>query len=83
MNDLIDIEEYKKDFEIYTAALNQLPDQSQEPVPDFTAVEALLHSDFKTIYDGLTREEKRTLWRSAIKEIRIDNDQNITGIIFG
>ena len=83
VNDLIDIEEYKKDFEIYTAALNQLPDQSQEPAPDFAAVEALLHSDFKTIYDGLTREEKRTLWRSAIKEIRIDNDQNITGIIFG
>jgi len=32
---------------------------------------------------NLTREEKRTLWRSVIKEIRIDNDQNITGVVFG
>lgn len=83
MNELIDIEEYKKDYEIYTAALNQIPDTSIEPPPDFAAVRRLLDNDFKTIYDTLTREEKRTLWRSVIKEIRIDNDQNITGVVFG
>lgn len=83
VNDLIDIDEYKKDYEIYTAALNQMPDERQEECPDFGAVEKLLTSDFKEIYDKLTREEKRTLWRSVIKEIRIDNNQNITGISFG
>lgn len=83
VNDLINIEEYKKDYEIYTKALNLIADQTLEPAPDFSAVETLLQSDFRTVYDGLTREEKRALWRSAIKEIRIDNDQNITGIIFG
>lgn len=83
VNELIDIEEYKKDYEIYTAALNQIPDAKQDPPPNFEAVEQLLQADFKSLYDTLTREEKRTLWRSVIKEIRIDNDQNITGIIFG
>lgn len=83
VNELIDIEEYKKDYEIYTAALHQLPDPQQEAPPDFSAVKRLLAEDFKTIYDTLTREEKRTLWRSVLKEIRIDKDNNITGVVFG
>lgn len=83
VKDLIDIDEYRKDYQIYTTALNQLPEPAEEKPPDFTAVEALPQKDFKTIYDTLTREEKRALWRSAIKEIRIDNDNNITGISFG
>ena len=74
---------YKRDYQIYTAALKQIPEPSIEPSPDFAAVRRLLDNDFKTIYENLTREEKRTLWRSAIKEIRIDNDQNITGVVFG
>lgn len=83
VNDLIDIEEYKRDYEIYNAALQQMPDPVQETPPDFAAVERLLQSDFKSIYETLTREEKRTLWRSVIKEIRVDNENNITGISFG
>lgn len=83
VNDLIDIDEYKKDYAIYTAALNQIPDEQQEECPDFKAIEHLLESDFKEIYNALTREEKRSLWRSIIKEIRIDNDLNVTGISFG
>lgn len=83
VNDLIDIEEYKRDYEIYNAALQQITDPVQETPPDFAAVERLLQSDFKSIYETLTREEKRTLWRSVIKEIRVDNENNITGISFG
>lgn len=83
VNELIDIEEYKKDYEIYTAALRQVPEPVSEAPPDFEAVERLLQSDFKNIYESLTREEKRTLWRSVISEIRIDSENNITGISFG
>lgn len=83
VNDLIDLEEYKRDYQIYTAALNQLPEPENENPPDFSAVEKLLQNNFKEIYETLTREEKRTLWRSAIKEIRIDRENNITGISFG
>ena len=83
INDLIDLEEYKKDYEIYTAALEKLPDPVQEAPPDFAAVRNILTADFKAIYETLTREEKRTLWRSVIEEIKVDNAGNVTGIIFG
>lgn len=83
VNELIDIEEYKKDYNIYTAALRQIPEYEKETKPNFEAVEKLLQSDFKNIYSAMTREEKRTLWRSVISEIRIDSNNNITGISFG
>ena len=82
VNDLIDIEEYKKDYEIYTAALLKLPDPTQDAPPDFSAARKLLAKNYKTIYDTLSREEKRTLWRSVIEEIRVDKENNITGIVF-
>lgn len=82
VNDLIDIEEYKKDYEIYTAALNKITDTKPETPPDFSAVQKLLDKDFRNIYDTLTREEKRTLWRSVISEILIDKEGNVTGITF-
>lgn len=82
VNDLIDLEDYKKDYEIYTAALNQLTDPVQETAPDFSAAERLLQSDFKALYDKLSQEDKRTLWRSVIKEIRINKAKKIVGIFF-
>lgn len=83
VNDLIDIEEYKKDYEIYTAALKELPENNVETPPDFSKIHRLLDKDFKDIYNDLTREEKRTLWRSVIKEIRINSDREVTSIFFG
>ena len=77
------MEEYKKDYEIYTAALQKLSEPVAETPPDFSAAERLLQADFKSIYETLTREEKRTLWRSVISEIRIDSENRITGISFG
>lgn len=82
LNDLIDIEEYKKDYQTYTDMLNQIPQTDDKP-PDFTVIETVLKGDFKGIYETLTREEKRTLWRSIIKEIRIDSNNDIVGIYFG
>lgn len=82
LNELIDIEEYKRDYDLYNAMLAEKPAQEEGPRPDFEAIEALLSQDFRQIYDTLEREEKRTLWRSVIKEIRIDNDQQIVGISF-
>ena len=83
MNDLIDMEEYKKDYETYSAALLKLDKaQIEEKKVDLSGVRQIVSKGFLEIYDTLTREEKRTLWKSVLKEIRIDNDQNITGISF-
>ena len=82
VNEMIDIEEYRRDYELYTAQLTEQPAPAVEERPSFEAVEAILASGFHKIYDGLDRWEKRTLWRSAIKEIRVDKERQITGISF-
>lgn len=83
VNEMIDLEEYRRDYELYTAQLSERTAPSaEEERPNFEAVEAILASGFRKIYDGLEREEKRTLWRSVIKEIRVDKERQITGISF-
>ena len=68
--------------EILSARMEEKPEPAADQRPDFEKIERLLSQDFQTIYDSLGREEKRTLWRSVISEIRINNDQQITGISF-
>ena len=82
LNEVIDLEEYKRDYEALSAQLEERPAPPPAPRPNFEAVEAFLAQDFRQIYDTLEREEKRTLWRSIIKEIRIDNDQQVKGLSF-
>ena len=82
MNELIDLEEYRRDYDQLNALLAEKPEPAADQRPDFEKIERLLSQDFQTIYDSLGREEKRTLWRSVISEIRINNDQQITGISF-
>lgn len=82
VNEMIDIEEYRRDYELYTAQLAEQPTPAAEERPNFEAVEAILDSGFRKIYDGLEREEKRTLWRSAIKEIHVNHDNEIVRIVF-
>lgn len=83
VNDLINMEEYKKDYEIYTTALQNIPEPAAEIPPDFSSAEAICASGFRETYDTLSKEEKRTLWRTALKEILIDAENNIIGITFG
>lgn len=58
VDDLISIEDYKKDYKIYTEALQNIPDVIQEMPPNLSAVRRVLDDDFKAIYDSLSREEK-------------------------
>lgn len=82
LNEVIDLEEYKRDYESLSAQLEERQAPPPFPRPNFEAVEAFLAQDFRQIYDALERDEKRTLWRSIIKEIRIDNNQQVTGLVF-
>lgn len=83
VDDLIDIEEYKKDYEAYSSALAKLDDvQVDDKKVDLSGVRKIVEKGFRELYETFTREEKRTLWKSVLKEIRIDNGRNITGISF-
>ena len=77
LNDLITMEEYKADYELYVSQLAEVPESAVPPV-NFQALYNFLHSDFKAIYESLDREKKRTLWQGILKEIRIDPQNYIT-----
>ena len=83
VNEMIDLEEYRRDYELYTAQLAERPAiHAEEERPNFEAVEAILAKGFRSIYDNFEPEEKRTLWRSVIKEIHVDKERQITRIVF-
>ena len=83
VNKMIDLEEYRRDYELYTTQLaERTAPSAEEERPNFETIEAILETGFRKIYDGLEREEKRTLWRSVIKEIHVDKERQITRISF-
>ena len=66
---------YKKDYEKYTSILNF--EDIIEEQKDMSRIDDFLKMDYKALYKTLTNEEKRMLWRSILKEIKVDKDNNI------
>lgn len=71
VNEEITLDEYKKDKARYMEQIEALPDVSA-PEKDLTTLRNFLSMDIDTIYKTMSPEEKRYLWRSVIKEIRIN-----------
>ena len=72
--------EQTKDLKAQIAKAQAEEDRSEKPV-DTEAVKAFLATDFEGIYETLTKEERRTLWRSVIDEIVLDGAEPV-GIKF-
>lgn len=49
---------------------------------DLTRYEELLKSDWKELYNALTRENKRSFWRTYIKAIVLDSDAKLVDVVF-
>lgn len=64
VNDLIDLDEYKRDKSELEMQLLE-----PEPVEDVSQLRQLLETDIETLYWGMTPEEKRVFWRSIIRSI--------------
>lgn len=62
------------------AVAQQEEAKAEKPV-DTEAVKAFLATDFESIYETLTKEERRTMWRSIIDEIVLDGKEPV-GIKF-
>ena len=76
LNELISIEEYRADYEMYNARLME----GREPRPqgpDIKSLNDFLGNGFREVYHSLDRRERQTLWRGIIKEIRVDTAKNI------
>ncbi len=77
LDELIDKETYRKDYEKYAAVLAETPAPAN-PVVDIEAVQNMLSEDFRKKYEKFSREERRTFWRGIIKKIVVDKDNHIT-----
>ncbi len=82
VNDLIDLESYRRRYEEYAAQLAEQPAPTQPTRPNFDAALNIVSQDYRAVYDTLTREEKRTLWHSVIREVHINNSLEVTRVVF-
>jgi DNA invertase Pin-like site-specific DNA recombinase len=78
VNEFIDMDKYKKEYDLLQSQIIDTPD---EPKKDLKRLEAFLEGDFSNIYENLKIEEKRALWRSIIKEIKIYKKE-IVDVVF-
>lgn len=81
LNDLITMDEFKVDREKLLIQLEKIKAEETRPVKDLSYLREFLKMDFESVYDTFSIPEKRELWRSIIREIRVDHEKNIQ-IIF-
>ena len=76
LDDLIDKETYKKDYNNLTNQLNNLKAETKQiERKDVTNLQNFINSDFEKIYSSLTKEEKRRLWLNTIDKIFVENNE--------
>ena len=81
LNDLITMDEFKVDREKLMQQLDKIKSDDSQPMKDLSYLKNFLKTDFENIYVSLSIPEKRELWRSIIREIRVDHERNVR-IIF-
>lgn len=81
LNDLITMDEFKLDREKLLQQLEKVKEEDTHPVKDVSYLKDFLKKDFESVYDSFSIPEKRELWRSVVREIRVDHEKNIQ-IIF-
>lgn len=69
IEELIDIETYKKDYTQFKKELAELTPQSKIKAPD--TILSLVDVDIEKMYKQLSREDKQAFWQGIIKEIHI------------
>lgn len=65
---MISLDEYKARVDELERKIIVLPPRSG---PNLGRLRQLMESDFQTIYNGLSREEKRSFWRSILRELHV------------
>lgn len=77
LNELITMDEFKVDREKLLSQLEKIKSEDSHPVKDISYLRDFLKTDFESVYASFSIPEKRELWRSIIREIRVDHDKNI------
>ena len=74
-------DEYLKEDAELKALIAKAEAEAPPPPRDITPLKALLETDFRSIYEGLTEEERQRFWQGLIKEIKVEGKQ-IKDVIF-
>lgn len=73
----MDEKEYDYEYALLEERLKEVEKEMPEET-DLSNLEAFVNSGWKDVYQTLKKEDKRALFRSVIKEIRFDKDNNIS-----
>ena len=76
LDDLIDKETYKKDYEKYSKELSELRTvKTVKKGRDLSSLEKIFNSDCLNIYNKLSISNKKKFWLSAIDKIYVENGE--------
>ncbi len=78
INGFIDMDKYKVD---YAELQSQITPETEDAPKDVEGLKKFLNSNFREIYETLNEEEKQSLWRGVIKQIKIFNGA-VADVIF-
>ena len=73
----IEEEEYDAEYYKLERQLKKIDVTEEPPKRDLDAIKGILETDYRAIYDDLTKENKKAFWRSFIKEFTIDENKKI------
>ena len=73
---------YSKEYDRIEKELKDLSNIIPEAEKDFSYLEQLVQTDFRTIYATLSQENRRAFWRSTIKQIHLNEDYTIKHVEF-
>lgn len=74
LDDLIDKDTYKKEYEILTKQLNSIDNYRELDLNKYTNI---IDGDFNKVYAELSLEERKAFWLGIINRIIIDHENNI------
>jgi len=73
----IEEEEYDTEYFKLEKQLKRLDVVEAPPKRDIDAIRGILETDYRGIYEKLTKENKKAFWRSFIREFSIDENKKI------
>lgn len=73
----IEEEEYDTEYLKLDKRLKALDVEEQPPAKDLDALKGLLETDYRGLYNQLTKESKKAFWRRIIKEFTLGEDKRI------
>ena len=75
--------DYDRDYEELEARLQELQAHLEPVVErDLSVYDELLKSDWRDLYNALTKENKRAFWRKYVKNIEVGENSTIRRVIF-